>query len=119
MTFVADENMYFEIVKALRELDFEVYSIAESNFSISDTEVLKIAFELNAILLTQDKDFGELIYRFKLPNHGVILLRLSPELGITKIKMKVLDLILNHKEALFNTFTVIDKEKIRMKPFHK
>ncbi len=32
MRFVADENMYFEVVKALRELGFDVYSIAESNF---------------------------------------------------------------------------------------
>ena len=100
MRFVADENMYFGVVKALRELGFDVYSIAESNFSIIDAAVLKIAYETNAILLTQDKDFGELIYRFKLPNCGVILLRLQPELGIVEVKRKVLEVISNHGEEL-------------------
>ena len=117
MKFVANENMYFEVVKALRNMGFEVYSIAESNFSINDTAVLKIAFEQNAILLTQDKDFGELVYRFKLPNHGVILLRLNPEIGISNIIASVINLIEKHKSELENAFTVLEKDKVRIKHF--
>lgn len=60
---VADESVDFRIVEVVRENSISVLSIAESNPSISDAEVLAIAVEQNALLLTEDKDFGELVYR--------------------------------------------------------
>ena len=65
---VADESV--RIVLQLRKTVISVYSISESQYSIKDEKVLSIAVEQNALLITEDKDFGELVFRFQL-NHKV------------------------------------------------
>ncbi len=65
---VADESV--RIVLQLRKTGISVYSISESQYSIKDEKVLSIAVEQNALLITEDKDFGELVFRFQL-NHKV------------------------------------------------
>ena len=61
MTFVADEGVDGAIVSKLRE-SYQVLYIAEMSPSISDDEVLNQANEVGALLLTEDKDFGELVF---------------------------------------------------------
>jgi predicted nuclease of predicted toxin-antitoxin system len=62
LSFVADENFDFAVVRQLRTKGFTVLAIAESFSSIPDTQVLQIAVDRKAILLTEDKDFGELVH---------------------------------------------------------
>ena len=62
MRFVADENIAKLIVERIRQEGHEVIYIAELSPSIIDSEVLKVANQDGAILLTDDKDFGEMIY---------------------------------------------------------
>lgn len=61
-TIVADESVDYRIVTELRNNEFDIYSIAEQQPSIQDESVLKIACDNNALLLTEDKDFGELVF---------------------------------------------------------
>ncbi len=63
MNFVADEGVDNQIVKKLREEGHQVLYIAEMDPGISDDEVLHQANSQNALLITADKDFGELIFR--------------------------------------------------------
>ena len=112
--FLADESVDFRIVKLLREDGYEVNAIIEINPSISDTEVLKLANKLKAILITEDKDFGELTYRLKRPNQGIILLRLSGVKIDEKIK-KIREVFENYIKELKNNFTVISEKKVRIK----
>lgn len=56
---VADESVDYRIVKGLRVAGFSVLSIIENSVSISDEEVLRTAVSNNALLITEDKDFGE------------------------------------------------------------
>jgi predicted nuclease of predicted toxin-antitoxin system len=58
------------IVTGLRHIGYSVYAISEKLPSLSDKEVLLVAFENNALLITEDKDFGELVYRFQLQHKG-------------------------------------------------
>lgn len=62
---VADESVAYEIVEKLKGSGFEVISILEFKPGINDEEVLDLALKEQAILLTEDKDFGELTYRLK------------------------------------------------------
>jgi len=66
LNILADESVDKQIVISLRENGFYVYYIAEIDPGITDKEVLQIAQEKDLILLTADKDFGELIYLQKL-----------------------------------------------------
>lgn len=62
---VADESVDFNIVRTLRTIGYEVYSIQESNSGISDVEVLAISTQRKALLITEDKDFGEIVFKEK------------------------------------------------------
>jgi len=63
MKFLADEGVDRSIVEVLRELQHNVYYVIEETRSLSDDELLAIAANESRILLTRDKDFGELVYR--------------------------------------------------------
>lgn len=83
MKFVADESIDLSIVESLRKDGHTTLYVAEMNAGIKDDEVLRQANREKAILLTADKDFGELIFRQGRISQGVILVRLkglSPEL---------------------------------------
>tara|TARA_R110002124_G_scaffold282524_3_gene457735 strand:+ start:5328 stop:5516 length:189 start_codon:yes stop_codon:yes gene_type:complete len=60
MKFVVDESVDQICISILRKEEYEVLSIAKEKLGISDDEVFQIAVNNKAILLTEDKDFGEL-----------------------------------------------------------
>ena len=73
MRLVADENVDRQIVDRLRAHGHDVLSIAEVEPGIDDDVVLLKARESGALLLTGDKDFGELVFRRRLLSSGVVL----------------------------------------------
>jgi predicted nuclease of predicted toxin-antitoxin system len=79
--YLADESVGQSIVDALRGAGYEVDSIAELSLGASDLDVLARASRQSSVLITEDKDFGELVFRRKQPNPSVVLLRLS---GLTR-----------------------------------
>jgi predicted nuclease of predicted toxin-antitoxin system len=116
MKLLADESVDFGIVKLLRVAGFDVISIAESNAGISDVDVLKIATENELLLITEDKDFGELTHRLKLKHFGVVLIRLS-ELNRTDRIALAAESIQKHYDELQNNFSVLVPTHIRIKKF--
>ncbi|MBI2041633.1 MAG: DUF5615 family PIN-like protein [Candidatus Nealsonbacteria bacterium] len=78
LKFLADENVAYRVVEALRKEKFNVSSIYEKKlFGISDERILKLAREEKRIIITHDKDFGSLIHQPYQLHGGVILLRLK------------------------------------------
>ena len=75
MRFIADESCDFGVVRALRAGGHEVMAVAEISPRIPDQRVLELAVNQNCVLITEDKDFGELIYAQRRQTGGVILLR--------------------------------------------
>lgn len=112
-TFLADENFDLRLVDMIRKLEHKVHTIVELNSGIADDEVLQIANDLNAIILTEDKDFGELTYRLHKNSCGVVLLRLNGVSIYDKIKI-LEEVIKNNLNDLRNSFTVINKTKVRI-----
>lgn len=107
---VADENIDYRLIKLLRENDFDVFSIAESNFGIKDTNVLTIATERHSFLITEDKDFGDLAIRDNQPHNGILLIRRKRLKALEQINI-IFDLLLNRSEELYNKFSVL-RDKI-------
>lgn len=62
--FLADESVDFRIIKSLRG-KYDVQAVIEIHAGITDEEVLQLANHMEALLLTEDKDFGELTFRLK------------------------------------------------------
>ncbi len=115
MNLVADESVDFRIVEYLRSAGLEVFAIAEQEPSIADENVLEIAVQFGLPLLTEDKDFGELVFRLQLPHRGVMLLRLT---SISKEKRPLMaaNIILKHYSELRDVFAVFDGFHLRIRP---
>lgn len=77
MNFLADEGVERQIVDRLRSTGHDVHYTAESSPASSDDELLRLANDRGALLLTADKDFGELVFRMRRIHAGVVLLRLA------------------------------------------
>jgi len=76
--FLADENIAFRVIETLREEKFNVLSIYEEKLSgLSDEKILRMAQRQKRIILTHDKDFGNLIHQPHQLHSGIILLRLK------------------------------------------
>jgi predicted nuclease of predicted toxin-antitoxin system len=76
VNFLADESVDRQIVERLRAEGHSVPSVAEMEPGISDEVVLSHANRESVILLTADKDFGEMVYRLHRVALGVVLIRL-------------------------------------------
>lgn len=90
MRFLVDENIGKSIVSYLRNVDHDVKWVKEVRPGISDIEILKLAVKERRVIITYDRDFGEIIFLRKEKHCGVILLHLS------------IDLVSYHLRALKN-----------------
>ena|SRR5687768_14181350 len=114
MKLLADEGVDKPIVDALRGAGLDVVYILETNQGADDEFILSFANTEQRILLTQDKDFGELVFRLKNVHSGVILIRLNGYTPINKASI-IVKLLLLHKDELTNAFTVIQPNAIRIR----
>jgi predicted nuclease of predicted toxin-antitoxin system len=114
VSFLADENFDLNIVELLRQEGYFVNSIAEMAPSISDPQVLAIAVKKKAVVLTEEKDFGELVYRLRLAHCGILLIR-PMKMDPAEKAMRILDNIRKHINQLPNAFAVLSSDNFRIK----
>lgn len=106
MRFLVDECTEPVVARWLRSQGHDASSVYEENRGLDDDSILEKANTENRILITNDKDFGELIFREQKTHKGVILLRLRDEQAVNKIS--VLKRLLRHyKNKLLNDFVVV------------
>jgi predicted nuclease of predicted toxin-antitoxin system len=115
MKLLADECCDRGLVEELRQSGHDVLYIFESNRGAGDDNILALAFDQRRILLTEDKDFGELAYRLKKPAFGIILIRI----GVKNRNLKwprLNKLLETYPERCAGRFVVIDENKFRFRP---
>ncbi len=106
MRFLVDESTGPKAANWLREQGHEVFSVYGEGRGMPDDEIIRKAFEQNWILITNDKGFGEKVYRERQPHKGVVLLRLEDERAACKIDT-VRRLIARYAEQLAGSFVVV------------
>jgi len=111
---LADESVDCPIVERLRQDGYQVWYVAEMEPGISDDIVLDLANREGAVLLTADKDFGELIFRQRRLTSGVILLRLAGISPGHKAEV-VASALAAHVDEIRQAFTVITPGTIRIR----
>lgn len=114
MDIIADESVDYAVVRILRTLGLEVYSILENHPGIPDDEVLAISDKFKCLLLTEDKDFGELTHRLRKSHYGILLIRIADIPRSERIQM-VVEVIQKEKSRLFGNFSVLTEHGIRIK----
>ena len=114
MKIIADESLNFRFVSFLRENGFEVFSISEKHSAEADENILKMSLQPPAIIIAEDKDFGELIFKHKKEFSAVILLRynVGEEIIISK---SLLSLLKNHLQELYKSFVTISVSRTRIR----
>jgi len=113
--FLADECCDTATVDALRDDGHDVLYVIESLRGATDDIVLEHAFAENRVLLTEDKDFGELVYRLRYPAYSVILLRFEVQDAMLKIP-RLRALLIHEGARIPGAFVVLDSIKVRIRP---
>ena len=115
MKFLADENFPLKSLYRLREAGLDVKAVIEESPGIKDREVLAWAADEGRILLTFDRDYGELIYRRGLSAPtGVIYFRFIPETP-EEVAEYLLKLIEISGLRLEGRFTVVERDRVRQR----
>jgi predicted nuclease of predicted toxin-antitoxin system len=113
MKFIVDECVGLSVANWLRSQNVDVISVVELMPGATDNEVLQKACDDGRILITNDKDFGEMIFRLQAAHYGVILLRLMYERPENKIK--VLQHVLScYSDKLEGNFIVATEATIKV-----
>ena len=114
MRFLADEGVDGLIVNAVHDDGHDVRWMAEDLGGTKDSVVLEAAVLDARILITEDKDFGELVYRQRLHHRGVVLIRVDGIYNVEKARI-VARAIREHEAELPGAFTVIQHGTIRIR----
>lgn len=112
MRFLVDECAGPAVAKWLREKEHEVFSVFDEARGLSDEVILSMAANERWILITNDKDFGEMIFRDRKPHHGVVFLRLADECAANKIGV-LRHLLNSYSEKLEDQFVTVTETKVR------
>lgn len=114
MRFLADESCDFALVRALRADGHEVIALAEVSPRLEDPSVLDLAIREECILLTEDKDFGQLVYADRRTTGGVLFLRFPARVRGDLVKT-VVQLVRRRGEKLRGRFVVVQPGRIRIR----
>jgi predicted nuclease of predicted toxin-antitoxin system len=114
MQFLADESCDFNFVRALRAAGHDVLAVAEIALSAEDPEVIRLAVEQGRVLLTEDKDFGQLVFAGAAPSAGVVLSRYPASARQVAIQTLV-QLVQEKGNQLHDCFAVVEPGKVRLK----
>jgi predicted nuclease of predicted toxin-antitoxin system len=113
--WLADECVDAGLIARLRDTEHDVLYIAEVAEGASDAEVLRRAEVEARLLLTEDKGFGELVFRSDLPVPGVVLLRLDSGKHLLKWE-RLQAAIATFGERLLGRYLVVEENRFRSRP---
>lgn len=112
MKFLLDENMELGIAVLLHNLGHDVAVVGRDySAGTRDEDVLAIAVREQRIVLTNDRDFGELVVRLGFPHAGVVYLRIPS--GAVGLKQARLAALLSSNTEISNQFIVLSERSIR------
>lgn len=114
MRFVVDESTGAAVTVLLRGLGHDTLFIGESAPQTRDDDILALAVAENRIVVTNDKDFGELVYRHGLIHVGIVLLRLQDESAANKVAV-MQNLLANYSDRLVGHFVVATETHVRVR----
>ena len=112
MRFLVDECTGPAVAAWLRTQKHEVFSVFEESRGMSYEAIIQKAASENWIVVTNDKDFGDKVYRDGRLHRGVILLRLDDERSVSKIQI-ISRLFKNYIDRLPDSFVVVTEHQVR------
>jgi predicted nuclease of predicted toxin-antitoxin system len=112
MKFLVDECTGPAVAHWLKQQGHDVFSVFDQARGIDDDKVIEIARIEERILITNDRGFGEKVYRERRSHHGVVFLRLANERSMNKIRV-LEQLLEQHSHIITGRFVVVTETRIR------
>jgi predicted nuclease of predicted toxin-antitoxin system len=85
---------------------------------MSDQEIIKLATNESRMVITMDKDFGELVYHSLMDHCGIILLRLEDATGVEKLKV-IKEILTKYPDQIKDHFCVYQRDKFRIRKIRR
>ena len=112
MRFIVDECTGPAVAQWLRTHQHEVFSVFDEARGMRDEAIIQKGFTEDWIIVTNDKDFGEKVYRERHPHKGVVFLRLDDERPANKIVV-LQQLLARYADQLAGQFVVVTETQVR------
>ncbi|HSV10210.1 MAG TPA: DUF5615 family PIN-like protein [Hanamia sp.] len=113
--FLANENFPMPSIKLLRNTGFKVKSIQEEYPGIADAVVMDIACEMHLIILTFDRDYGELIFKHRRNNPPSVIYFREKGANPLFAGFLLLKLLNDSNISIQNSFTVVEENNVRQR----
>ncbi len=112
MRFLVDECTGPSVARWLGNQGHEVFSVYDQARGMQDDDILQKAVVENWVLITNDKDFGEKVFRERRLHHGIVFMRLADERAVNKIEVlrRLLD---SHASRILDQYIVVTEKRVR------
>ena len=114
LKFLVDVGVGKGIEKYLLEEGYDTKVVRNIDPRMEDEEIIRTAISENRMIITMDKDFGELVCHSSMEHSGVLLLRLEDATGSEKL-LVVKHIMKNYSDRIKNCFCVFQNDKFRIK----
>jgi len=114
LKFLVDIGVGKKAEKWLLENGFDSKTVRGINPKAKDSEILKIAVSENRMVITMDKDFGELVFNSGANHEGVLILRLEDATGDEKVEI-IKKILKNYSDKMYKKFCVFQDGRLRIR----
>ena len=114
LKFLVDVGVGKKVEDFLYKSGYDILSVRKINPRMSDSKIIGIAAKDNRIIITMDKDFGELVYNSVLIHKGILLLRTENCSGDKKAKI-LSEILIKYSGELEENFCVFSKDRLRIR----
>jgi predicted nuclease of predicted toxin-antitoxin system len=114
LKFLVDVGVSKKVEEYLQEQGYDAKAVRAIDIRMSDHAIIRLAASEDRMVITMDKDFGELVYHSGLKHCGVLLLRLEGATGSEKLKV-VSNILKKHSEQIKNHFCVYQNNRFRIR----
>ena len=118
MKFLVDECTGPAVARWLEQQGYDVFSIYDQARGVDDDKVIKIAQDEGRILITNDRGFGEKVFRERRPHNGVVFLRLANERSVNNIRV-LGQLLAQYGDSIADRFVVVTETQVRFAGLEK
>jgi len=118
LRFLVDVGVGKGIEKYLLEEGYDTKAVRDIDPRMEDEEIIRVAVAENRMVVTMDKDFGELVYHSSMRHCGVMLLRLEDAPGPEKLQVFKY-IIKNYSSRIKDSFCVFQNNRLRIKKINR
>ncbi|MFP4347313.1 MAG: DUF5615 family PIN-like protein [Thermodesulfobacteriota bacterium] len=114
LKFLVDVGVGKKVEEYLQNEGYDTKAVRDLDPSMEDKKIVVLANDENRMVITMDKDFGELVYHSAMGHRGILLLRLEDATGDEKLGA-VREILKCYSDRMIGCFCVLQKDKFRIR----